>query len=378
VSHVPPRRPDAGVGAGPAGSDRPAHELPELGERVERWVDSGPCASYHPARESHYRLWPQIPSAAASRAPGRNPNPFGSTKRFGACLCWRARHALLTLPMTQENRDWATSYGTLTGSEPRKQRPDPYPVPLAGGRGPIGPRASVADETPPAVGRESGGASPPPSVFVYGSSRAVVNLTLFALAEDANPRFHWLDVRTDSDPTSQWDPVRMGWVVPPRLWSTDPRNPLVPDHPPENTAIFHLVRSDEPPMMLARLADFLRLPPKMQEILGEIPSEGGPNVLAVANADRMSGMLPPATLGPILDAFEWTGCSLFVGCTSTNPPPLDRFTHVVRIDGDSVHRWRAARVHFERVGATPVRPKPEGAPLTEIPFLERVFARAVP
>jgi len=278
--------------------------------------------------------------------------------------------------MPQENRDPLGL--SVAASPPRSLRPDPYPVPLAGGRRPLGRRLPVEGDHRPTFEGETPGGSPAPSVLVYGRARALVNLTLYAMADDANPRFHWLDVRSDSDTTSQWDPVRMGWVEPTRLWSTDPMHSLAPDHPPANAAIFHLVRSDEPPMMLARLADFLRLPPKMQEILGEIPTEGGPNLLAVANADRMSGALPSAALAPILDAFEWTGCSLFVGFTGASPPALERFTHVVRIEGDSAHRWRSARVHFERVGTDGAHSNPEGAPVTEIPFLERAFVRAVP
>jgi hypothetical protein len=280
--------------------------------------------------------------------------------------------------MPEENREQAGLAGSVAASEPRRPHADPYPVPLAGGRRPFGGRSPTGGALSASLGGESGGGPAPPSVLVYGLSRPLVNLALYALAEDANPGFHWLDVRSDSEASSQWDPVRLGWVEPPRLWSTDPMHPLTPDHPTANAAIFHLVRSDEPPAMLARLADFLRLPPKMQEILAEIPSEGGPNILAVANCDRMSGKLPTAALAPILDAFEWAGCSLFVGFKGANPVARERFTHVVRIEGDSVSRWRSARVHFERVGAETPPSKPEGALLTEIPFLESVFARAAP
>jgi hypothetical protein len=280
--------------------------------------------------------------------------------------------------MSPTYRHGAGLLGVSSAPEPRAPRPDPYPVPLAGGRGPLGRPPRGAGTPPVSVVGRSAGSPPPPSVVAYGTSRALVNLTLYALAQDANPGFHWLDVRSDLESTSQWDPVRLGWVESSRLWSTDPMHPLVPDHPPANAAIFHLVRSDEPPRMLARLADFLRLPSKMQEILAEIPTDGGSNLLAVANADRMTGTIPSDAIAPILDAFEWTGCSLFVGFTGTSPPSLDRFTHVVRIEGDSAVRWRTARVYFERVGAGASGAELSGASLSEIPFLERVFLRAVP
>jgi hypothetical protein len=238
----------------------------------------------------------------------------------------------------------------------RLPRPDPMP----GAPGPTGPKLP-----------------PVPSVLVYGDNRPLVNLLLYALGEEADPSLHWLEIRGPSDEPSEWDPVRLGWVPPGHAWSTDPHEGLAPDHARANAAIFELVRSDEPPVTLTRLAEFLRLPEPMQRILGEMEPPNGSRLLAVANTDRIQGSLPEPVLGPILDAFEWVRCSLFVGHTGPNPPAISRFTHVVRIEGDSPERWPQARIHFEREALFEGARVSGVASPSDLPSVERVFRRAV-
>lgn len=217
-----------------------------------------------------------------------------------------------------------------------------------------------------------------PSALVYGEDRDLVNLLLFALAEQADRDLHWLEVRDDRGGADGWDAARAGWVDPQHAWTTDPVRDLVPDHARANAAIFELVRSDEPPAMLARLADFLRLPETMQRIIGEMAPAGGAHLLAVANSDRIAGRFPDSVLGPILDAFEWARCSLFVGYAGTNPPKSSRFTHIVRIERGSRADWRQARIFFEREALfAGTRTGGIASPL-DLPPVARVFERAAP
>jgi hypothetical protein len=217
-----------------------------------------------------------------------------------------------------------------------------------------------------------------PSLLVYGESRPLVNLLLYALADEVNPGLHWLDVQDPSAPPSEWDPCRMGWVGAGHAWTTDATETLQPDRTRATAAIFELVRSDEPPATLARLADFLRLPDPMQRILGEMPSDGGNHLLAVANADRIAGSFPEPVLAPILDAFEWVRCSLFVGFTGSLPPTVSRFTHVVRIQGGSPTAWHEARIHFEREALFEGTRVSGVASPVELPSVVRTFRRAAP
>lgn len=218
--------------------------------------------------------------------------------------------------------------------------------------------------------------TPAPTVLVHGRSRPLVNLLLYAVAENANPRFHWLDIRPHGETPPHWDPVRLGWLESDRVWTADPAGGLEPDHAKANAALFELVRSDEPPETLAHLADFLRLPSPVQEILGELTGPSGSSLLAVANADRISGAFPDDTLDPILSAFEWAHCSLFVGYTGTSPRAAEHFSHVLRIEGDSPTLWRSARIHFEREAAGGPGRKPGAVSPSDLPFVDRVFRKA--
>jgi hypothetical protein len=232
-------------------------------------------------------------------------------------------------------------------------------------------------ELSPTNGR-SPRAPPAPSAIVYGGSRPLVNLVLYALGSNANPRLLWLDVRPKSEPRSQWDPVRMGWLDERRVWSAEPDRALAPDAASERVAIFDVVRADEPPAMLARLAEFLRLPPTIQEILAEMPPSGHTNVLAVANVDRISGSFPAQTLAPILSAFAWARCSLYVGFAGTTPPAVAPFSHVVRVEGSSPANWRDGQVHFEKGQFTDGPAAGTSLAIGQLPYLERVFRQASP
>jgi hypothetical protein len=217
-----------------------------------------------------------------------------------------------------------------------------------------------------------------PSALVYGADRDLVNLVLYALAEEVSPGFRWLQVRAPGEPVSAWDPVTMGWIGSERVWSIDALDGLEPDHARANAAIFELVRSDEPPATLQRLADFLRLPETLQRIVSELSPSTAPHLLVVANSDRIAGAIPDATIGPILDALEWARCSLFAGFVGSNPPANAHFTHVVRVDGDSPARWQEARIHFERESLFKGARLGGAASPLDLPSVARVFRRASP
>lgn len=245
-------------------------------------------------------------------------------------------------------------------------------------RGPSTRRSLPPTARSPPAPTGSVAAPPAPSAIIYGESRALVNLVLYGLGSQANSRFLWLDIRAKDEHRSPWDPVRLGWLDERRVWSTDPDHGLAPEASPKRRAIFDVVRSDEPPAMLTRLAEFLRLPPTIQEILGEMSPTGATNVLAVANVDRVSGSFPAKTLAPILSAFAWTRCALYVAHTGPTVPAIEHFTHVVRVEGDSPSNWRESRVHFER-GRFPLGGEPGAvAPIADVPYLERVFRQAAP
>ncbi len=244
-------------------------------------------------------------------------------------------------------------------------------------RGPSRGRDGVGGPSWP-VGQNPPLAQPPISVFVYGPSSPLVNLVLFALAEEANASFHWLDIRKSGDQPPQYDPARLGWIDERRSWTADPFDAFAMENARANAALFELVRADEPSATLVRLTEFLRLPDTMQKILSEAPVAGKPGVLAVANAQRTATAFPSATLSPILDAMAWAGYSLFVGFAGAPPSARRNFSYVLRIDGESPERWRESTLTLEGdlpMGAIAAR---ESRPLSTLPFAARVLRRAIP
>ncbi len=216
----------------------------------------------------------------------------------------------------------------------------------------------------------------PGSTFLYGSSRELVNVLLFAAAREGNRTVHWLDIRTSREPTPALDPTALGWIDEDHLWTVDPAEALAPAPDRAGAALFEVVRKDEPPETLARLTDFLRLPARIQRILAEPPTEGAPRAIAVANADRARGAFPAATLPPILEAVAGAGYALLVGFDG--PPPGGRhlFDTVVRVDGASVRRWTEATLVVERGRPWPGTPGGTRRPLPELPFAAEALRRA--
>lgn len=262
-------------------------------------------------------------------------------------------------------------------TEPEHLKDDVSRPPLVGSVGGLGGPSAALDHVEGSTGPSPDRAQRPQSVLVYGDSRPMVNLLLYALAEDAMPDFHWLDFRPDSEPPAEWDPAGLGWLNSRRAWVADPEEGLSPDNARANAAIFELIRSDEPPEVLARLTDLLRLPPRIRHVLEAISAAGEPSLLAVANVDRVSESIPEVALAPIVAAFAWLRCSLYVGYAGARAPRLADFSTVLRIDGTSPYRWRDARVHFER-GTSAERPGgTDGVLCTDLPFLGRVFQRAL-
>jgi hypothetical protein len=204
-----------------------------------------------------------------------------------------------------------------------------------------------------------------------------VNLLLFAVAKERAPSFHWLDIRAPGDLSAELDPARLGWIEEQRLWTVDPPEAFAPDNARANAALFELIREDEPPALLTRLSDFLRLPPSMQRILAEDPGRGKAAVLAVANADRTTDVLSEASLVPILDAVAWAGYSLYVGFQGPPPPLRAHFGSVLWVDGADPRQWEDAAITLERGPSVAGLRAGEPARLLDLPFASTVLRRAV-
>ncbi len=207
----------------------------------------------------------------------------------------------------------------------------------------------------------------PNSVLVYGPSRPLVNLTLYALAEATTPEFHWLDIGVPGEERAAADPVQLGWIPEDRLWLVDRPEALRPDDLTANLALFGLIRSDEPTATLNQLTEFLRLPETSQRILSVRPNDGRPGALAVTNAHRVMAAYPPHRVPPILALHINAGFSVLVGYADSAGPGRSAFDFVFHLDGPSISEWRKSHLVCEKgITSGPLR---DGRPvaLEEIP-----------
>jgi len=254
----------------------------------------------------------------------------------------------------------------LRAAAPSRRTPSPRPPP-AGGFTADGPTTLFPAEL----------FARPNSVFIYGPSRPLVSLALFAFAEATTPDFQWLDIGVPGEERTAFDPVRLGWIPGKRLWKVDRPDALRPDHPSANLALFTLIRSDESPSALQHLSEFLRLPDTSQKILATRRNDGRPGAIAVTNAHRVMATFPSERIPPILAVHRDAGFSVFVGYSEVAGAGRSFFDFVFRLDCELIAEWRKGHLVCEKgIESGPLRDS-RPVPLGEIPMLVEVLSRAM-
>lgn len=252
------------------------------------------------------------------------------------------------------------------------------------------PLHKVPPRYPPRGRGSSGGVPPtvfpahmfdqPTSVFVYGPSRPLVNLTLYALATATSPEFQWVEIGARTEKRTPCDPVRLGWVPDDRLWLVEQPDALRPDHGRAILSLSNMIRSDESEEVLKHFTEFLRLPDTSQRILSTRPPPGRPGVVAVTNAERVQGVFSPGLVPSILDVHRRSGFSVIVGFRENASVGRELFDVVLRLQGEDqyIGDWRENELVCEKgVTSGPLRDQ-SPVRLEEIPLLADVFSRARP
>ena len=244
------------------------------------------------------------------------------------------------------------------------------------------------DPTRPPDGSEGGGPSVFPatlfykahSVLVYGASRPLVRLAVYALASSVNPQLHWVEFGPPPTARTPCDPVRLGWIPNERLWLIDPSEGFRPDDASGNLPISRLISAEEPAESLNHFVEFLRLPDLSQQIIASQAPDGHPGVVAVTNVQHVADAFSSDRVLAILSVHQQSGFSVIVGHDETPGPGCDLFDFVFRLrgDGDRLEDWRRYELVCEKGitsgplgGRRPVR-------LDEIPQLDMVLSRARP
>lgn len=220
----------------------------------------------------------------------------------------------------------------------------------------------------------------PHSVLVFGPSRPLVRLTLFAIASAVNPEFHWVEFSPRSAERAPCDPVRLGWIPDGRLWLIDPPHSLRPDDVSATMPMSKLISGDEPSDSRDRFAEFLRLPKLSQEIIASQTPDGHPGVVVVTEAQHAAAAFATNRIPPILSLHQELGFSVMLGHDSPPGPGRDMFEFVFRLqgEGERLEDWKSYQLICEKgISSGPLRDR-RPVPLGEIPLLVEVLGRARP
>jgi hypothetical protein len=217
----------------------------------------------------------------------------------------------------------------------------------------------------------------PWATFLYGPSRPGLLRVLFAMARANNRSPWWLQIRDPSDSVAPPGPAELGWLDEKRLFFTDPES-AKPQDDVGKSALWTVIRPDEPPIVVAQLTDFLRLPPMVQELIGEFGSGDARHPFVIANADRVRRYYPRDAAGvrPVLDAMLVVGALPMFGATS--PPGAGRFAFdcVFELRVPDLARWRQGSLFCEKLPSASPFAEGSAIPLTDLPSLEAAFEGA--
>jgi hypothetical protein len=217
------------------------------------------------------------------------------------------------------------------------------------------------------------------STFLYGRSRAVVNRLLYAMARAIDPEPIWLDLSPGAlGPGDDAGPVELGWVPRERLFVTWDIREARPQSAVGQSALMRVVRADDPSGSVARLADFVRLPPIAQEVISRVDVGVPRHALAVANSDRVRRDYPNTIDGvrPIVtQLLEAPLCPLF-GVQGVPGPGRMAFSYVFEVRAADVAHWRDGTLVVEKTPRDAPIPNGQEIRLIEIPGLEKVFGAA--
>lgn len=217
----------------------------------------------------------------------------------------------------------------------------------------------------------------PVTIYVSGDVRPLVNRVVFSMAQSLDPMPFWLEMLQKGE---EPDPLRLRWIPPERLFPSERPEDLEPSQGVGNLALWSIVRSDEPSDQLAHLTDFVRLPPLIQELLGQVPQGPTLRALAVGNADRVEHLFRERTdeFRGLLEYLTASSVCLVVGATGSPGVHRGLFDAEFHVSGASLTSWRSASIVCDRTTAGPDFPVGRRWTLGELPGLGELFVAPSP
>jgi hypothetical protein len=213
------------------------------------------------------------------------------------------------------------------------------------------------------------------ATFLWGNDRPTLLRVLYAIVHANDPEFHWLGIRERNEVPEVPGPVELGWIPETRLFLTREPTEAEPQDAVANLALWTIVRSDEPETVLARVSDFVRLPPIAQDILSRLGLDDRIHFVAVSNSDRVRRFYPvePAGVRHVLEAF--LNARVIPVFAAQGSPGEGRwaFDFVFEVRAESIARWWEGVLHCEKApSGSPFRVG-ESTPLRSIPGIVEAF-----
>lgn len=203
--------------------------------------------------------------------------------------------------------------------------------------------------------------------------------TLFGLGHAIDPALAWLEIRDALNAPEPGSPAASGWIPPARLFLTvaeaaRPRDAV------SNQALWSVIRADEPASAVTQLANFLRLPDLVQEIVAGLTPSTGRRAVVIANTDRVRSYYPKTVDGvrQVVGTIVQTGVSPIFG--SVGEPGAGRmaFDYVLEVRASSLSEAGAASLRCERAPSSGAFETGKEYSTSSIPALARALAGTPP
>jgi hypothetical protein len=122
--------------------------------------------------------------------------------------------------------------------------------------------------------------------------------------------------------------------------------------------MWSVIRADEPALVLHPLMDFLRLPSRVQQLVGTAEHSERPTVLVFGNADRVFQHYPDDSTSsrPILDGFQRERTTLVVTASAHPRKVQFEFDFVFELRAMSPMRWTTSQAAYEKAPPAPGYP----------------------
>ncbi|HYK93298.1 MAG TPA: hypothetical protein VEY07_04555 [Thermoplasmata archaeon] len=215
----------------------------------------------------------------------------------------------------------------------------------------------------------------PINLLVAGADRPRVNLLALAVAQSVADRFIWLDVRDPFDPPSPLERRALALIPPELRFIARRPEMLKPNDAAANLALW-TVGSGDPTHSAPPLADELRIPAFLRDILGRVVRTGAPVPLVLANADRLAEYYPEgesATRG-WLKLLQQEEVSLIVSWSGSARSDVVAFESVLRLELPPGSSLDASQVIVDRFAPESALWRPGSVHgIGEIPHLSELW-----